>query len=178
MTARPKTPALPLKGFDDPWDEAEMVEALDEAERQAGVAFNRAFGKPTQKAVATWRALGVELMIPPGMTAQYQLQMRAPFRPQWLLVSTPGFRIERMELNRQYLLMEDLDADLFLWSTWDRLQNASQLDRVRIGGTDVWDTHAQVTMNVQARPQLVTFRGQLRRFRSMIVGEEFSLRPV
>ena len=56
-------------------------------------------------------------------------------------------------LGRRLLILEKLDADLFLWSNWDTLPSERSCRlRFGVGGTDVWDVGHEVVLEVSARP--------------------------
>ena len=163
------------------FEDSGLSEALDAAEAHAGTVMNANFGatgRPTQKATASWRAIGMEAQVAQaGSYTRVSVRIGAPFKAHWLVVSTPGFQILRLMVNHQYVLLENVDADLFFWSNWDALKSVDMLDRVRIADTGpAWDVHTVVYLEVEPRPQLVAFKDQTRHFRAMILGEELSLR--
>jgi len=168
------------------FEDSGLADALDEAESRAGLVMNASFGannnfgatRPVQKATASWRAIGLEANVSQtGSYTRIAHQVHAPFKAHWLVVSTPGFQILRLMVNHEYVLLENVDADLYLWSNWDALKSVDMLDRVRIADTRrPWDAHTVVYLEVEARPQLVAFKDQWRHFRAMILGEELTLR--
>jgi hypothetical protein len=168
-------------------DNEYLNSTLDEAESRAGLVMNASFGantnfgvvRPTQKTVVSWRAIGMEARVAQtGSYTRIAHQVQAPFKAHWLVVSTPGFQILRLMVNHEYVLLENVDADLFLWSNWDALKGVDMLDRVRIADTrQPWDARTVVYLDIEARPQLVAFKDQWRPFRAMILGEELTLRP-
>jgi hypothetical protein len=166
-------------------EDSGLGDALDEAEARAGMVMNASFGanhnfgvtRPTQKTIVSWRALGMEAQVLPTGYTRIAHQVQAPFKAHWLVVSTPGFQILRLMVNHEYVLLGNVDADLFLWSNWDALKSVDMLDRVRVADTrGAWDARNVVYLEVEARPQLVAFKDQTRHFRAMILGEELSLR--
>ena len=151
---------------------------LDEAESAAGLAMRSGLGFPphaNRRVSVSWRPLGLEVQCTgPGVWRTYRC-IEAAFIPHWLVVSTPGFQLLSLMVDNRFLLLQHLDADLFLWSNWDQLKSVDMLERVRIFNTrPAWNCGTHVQLEVQPRQQMFTFKGTPRNFRAMILGEELT----
>jgi hypothetical protein len=102
----------------------------------------------------------------PGFAFCLRCQVTAPYRPKWLLVATPGFQIQRLTVDRVYMLLDDVDGDLYLTTVWDTITDVLQLERLRLPGHTI-DRNGTLELQAKLRPGNVATR-----FSAMVVGEE------
>jgi len=108
--------------------------------------------------------------------ASWLLQPYQQFRPKYFLISTPGFVVNSLDMNRAYRLLNEVDGDLYLVSEWDRLERESQLERVRLPGFTLKPSD-QLNLQVTLRNAANLAPGRTVRFSAMIVGEELVQGP-
>ena len=103
--------------------------------------------------------------------ASWLLQPYQQFRPKYFLISTPGFVVNSLDMNRAYRLLNEVDGDLYLVSEWDRLERESQLERVRLPGATL-NYRDSLTLKVAVRNAANLAPEAKIPFRAMVVGEE------
>jgi len=139
---------------------------LDEVEAASGLARSRPRPSPRLQ----WATYVCALDVGKERTS-WRLEAYRQFRPKYFLISTSGFVVNSLDLNRAYRLLDEVDGDLYLVSEWDRLERESQLERVRLPGFTMKprdQLHLQVTLRNAAN----LAPGRTVRFSAMIVGEE------
>lgn len=145
---------------------------------EAGAAWLRLSKRLVQPRLNTaWRVYSFGSIVTVGGKHVISVRPHQPFCASWFVVSTPGFQIHSLTLGHRYIVLDEVDGDLFLYSEWDKLHSHDQLDRVKIPQmTCGYGEEFQLT--VSARPRLVTFRNEKRPFRAMLLGEELTSRNV
>jgi hypothetical protein len=138
--------------------------ALDAAESAAGLGRLRSSPRLQWRSYQFSAEVGVE-----GWRAQEQVY--SPFRPKYFLLSTSGFVILSLDVNRTYRLLGGADGDLYLVSEWDRLERESQLERVRLPGATL-NYRDSLTLKVAVRNAANLAPEAKIPFRAMVVGEE------
>lgn len=76
----------------------------------------------------TTMPLRVRVPPEPGTFGLESFMHPNPFRPRWLIVTTPGFDLSVTFGGRRVLV--DVDGDVYLPGMWDRLEREGQLERV------------------------------------------------
>lgn len=117
-----------------------------------------------------WRSYHFTAQVAPNSTHRIQVMMDAPFRTRWLVVATLGFTI-RLTEARAYLLLDDIDGDLFTGGAWDAAAKEEQLERLRLLDY-VIDHRGVLEMDVTPRPRLLTMKDTKYRFSATVIGEE------
>jgi hypothetical protein len=103
--------------------------------------------------------------VPAGSAFRIQRFVHAPFRPKWLVVATAGFRIRRLA-SSVYMLLEDVDGDLYLTTEWDRLALVDKLDRFQLPD---YTCGQQESLHIEVTPRA---GANVTRFSAMVIGQE------
>lgn len=162
-----------------PMDIEEMYshehDELGEAERVAGVYPPGMWAPPGKLWAGTgtpqtqWHAMRFEEHVATGSTNAIRRDIRAKFRPRWLIVATRGFTVRLQTYS--LVLLDDVDGDLFMGSAWDAAATTGQMMRFGLPDAAI-DVGNQLFLYVTPRPRLLTIKGQLIRFSAMVIGDE------
>jgi hypothetical protein len=89
------------------------------------------FPRPIRITRKQWCCTGINQVVEPNCVNQVDGSFDWVFTPKYLIVSTSGFHIHRFHIGN-YMILCDVDADIFYRANWDRLARKNELDRVKL----------------------------------------------